>query len=141
MGIDLGERRIGIAVSDATGTLASPAGVLHRGPRRSDDHASLAATAAELGAEVVVVGLPLSLSGQTGPAARRVLEEVEELRQVLTVPVHVQDERLSTVTADRALRGQSRGAKGTASARRRSGRIDQAAAAVLLQAWLDGRRP
>lgn len=133
MGIDLGARRIGLAISDEGGRLATPAGTLERSGDRASDHARLAAAAAELGAEEVVVGLPLSLSGGVGPAARSALDEVEELRAALGVPVHTQDERFTTVTAARALRETGR------PRRRRTARgaVDEAAAAVLLQAWLD----
>jgi len=140
MAVDLGERRIGIAASDATGVLATPAGVVVRSGDRATDHARLAARAAELEAGEVVVGLPVSLSGRVGPAARRVLEEVEELREVLGadgLSVHVHDERLSTVSAERALRTTDRR---SAAVRRRSGDLDSAAAAVVLQSWLDSRR-
>ncbi|HEV2368503.1 MAG TPA: Holliday junction resolvase RuvX [Acidimicrobiales bacterium] len=132
MGVDLGERRIGLAVSDPTGRLASPAGVVERGADRDQDHARLAAAAAELEASSVVVGLPLSLSGAEGPAARRVRAEVDELRHRIGLPVHLHDERLTTVSATRALR------EGGGRRRRRRGDVDQAAAAVILQAWLDG---
>jgi putative holliday junction resolvase len=84
-----------------------------------------------------VVGLPLSLSGAVGPAARAVLEEVTELTDRLSVPVVTHDERFSTVVATRSLRQAARG-RTVKSARRRSGEVDQAAAAVFLQAWLDG---
>ena len=133
MGIDLGTRRIGLAISDEGGRLATPAGTVERSGDRAADHARLASAAAELGAAEVVVGLPLSLSGGVGPAARAALEEVEELRSALGRPVHTQDERFTTVTAARALRetGAGRGR------RARKGAVDEAAAAVLLQAWLD----
>jgi putative Holliday junction resolvase len=133
LGIDLGSRRIGVAVSDATGTLASPHEVVARSGDRSLDHRTLVEMAVELGAERIVVGLPLSLDGSIGPAARAVLDEVEELAATTAVPVETYDERLTTVTADRALREQGR--KG----RDRRNVIDMVAAAVLLQAWLDGR--
>jgi len=90
--------------------------------------------ARELGADRIVVGLPISLDGSMGPAARAVLEEVEELAATTEVPVETYDERLTTVTADRALREQ--GMKGPD----RRQVVDKAAAAVLLQTWLDGRR-
>ena len=83
----------------------------------------------------MLVGLPLSLDGSEGPAATAAREEVAALRAVLDVPVDVHDERLTTVTAHRLLAEQ-----GLDSRRRRSV-VDGAAAAVLLQAWLDGRRP
>lgn len=133
LGIDLGSRRIGVAVSDATGTLASPHEVVARSGDRARDHHTLVEMALELGAERIVVGLPLSLDGSIGPAARAVLEEVDELAATTAVPVETYDERLTTVTADRTLREQGR--KG----RDRRQVIDMVAAAVLLQAWLDGR--
>jgi putative Holliday junction resolvase len=131
LGIDLGSRRIGIAVSDPGGVLASPLRVLERCPDHRADHAALAAVVAETGAEVVVVGLPLSLNGRAGPAAEAVQLEIAELRAVLPVPVEVIDERLTTVAAGRALR--------TAGVRSRRQRrvVDQAAAALILQSWLD----
>ena len=133
VGLDLGARRIGVAVSDATGTIASPHAVVDRSGRRADDHRRLAQLVADLGAERVVVGLPLSLSGDAGPAARAALEEVEALTPVMGVPVETHDERLTTVSAERALRA------GGTRARARRAVVDKVAAAVMLQAWLDGR--
>ena len=72
VGLDLGGRRIGVAVSDASGTVASPHSVLERRGDTASDHATIAAVIAELGAERVVVGLPLSLDGTVGPAASAV---------------------------------------------------------------------
>ena len=138
MGIDLGTRRIGLAISDEGGRLATPAGTVERSADRAADHARLAAAVTDLGAEEVVVGLPLSLSGGVGPAARAALDEIDELRSALGVPVHTQDERFTTVTAAQSLReaGGVRGGRGRR-ARLRKGAVDEAAAAVLLQAWLD----
>lgn len=133
LGLDIGTRRIGVAVSDPSGAMASPYVVLHRTGDRGRDHRAVADLVSEVEAERVVVGLPLSLNGRTGPAARQVLDEVEQLRAALPVPVECHDERLSTVTAERTLR--EAGTK--ASARRAV--IDKVAAAVLLQSWLDGR--
>ena len=132
VGVDLGSARVGVAVSDPGGVLASPHSVIRRGRSHADDHRALAAIVDEVEAGVVVVGMPLSLDGSAGPAAKLVEAEVEELRQVLDVPVEVYDERFTTVTAERSL-GEG-GVRGPA--RRRV--IDQAAAAVLLQAWLEG---
>ncbi len=83
----------------------------------------------------MVVGLPLSLDGSVGPAASAALAEVERLGATTDLPIDTYDERFTTVTADRYLRHQHL----SAPERRRV--IDQAAAAVMLQAWLDGRRP
>ena len=138
LGVDLGTRRIGLALSDPGGILASPAGVIERGPDHGADHDALARRVAEAGAEVLVVGLPLSLSGAQGPAAGAVLSEVEEIRTRVGVPVEVHDERFSTVVATRSLR-QAAGGRAVKAGRRRSGAVDSAAAAVLLQSWLDSR--
>jgi putative Holliday junction resolvase len=132
LGVDLGSKRIGLAISDDRRVLASAYQVLKRGLSRVADHAELARTVAESGATLVVVGLPLSLSGRSGPAARAVEAEVAELRQVLDVPVELCDERLTTVVASRSLGGRR-------PALRRAV-IDQMAAAGILQTWLDRQR-
>lgn len=134
LGLDLGSRRIGVAISDREGRVATPVTTLTRTKEHTLDHAAIAALVAESNAELVVVGLPLSLDGSTGPAAQSVLTEIEELREVLTVPVETVDERFTTVSADHQLR--EAGVRGRARAKV----IDQAAAVVLLQAWLE-RKP
>jgi putative holliday junction resolvase len=135
IGLDLGTRRIGVALSDSAGTVATPYDVVTRSADRRRDHARIAALVAEAGVEVVVVGLPLSLDGSIGPAAREVLQEAEELRECLPVGVTTWDERLSTTEAQRRLRAA--GVKG------RRGRrvVDQVAATVILQSWLDAGQP
>lgn len=132
--MDLGSRRIGVAVSDPSGILASPHSVLERAGGHGADHRAIAGVVEETGADRVVVGLPLSLSGRRGPAAELVLHEVDELRRALPVPVEVHDERLTTVSAHRSLKAV--GMKGPA--RRRT--VDKVAATVLLQSWLDRPR-
>ena len=131
LGLDLGSRRIGVAISDSNGTIASPIETLNRAKDHAADHRAVAGLVEEWGAGVVVVGLPLSLDGSTGPAASSALAEVDELRRALTVPVETHDERFTTVTADHQLREQ--GVRG----KKRTAVIDQAAAAVLLQSWLE----
>jgi putative Holliday junction resolvase len=135
LGLDLGERRIGVALCDSGGVLATPYEVVTRSGDRARDHARIAALAEEAGAEVIVVGLPLSLDGSKGPAALGVEAEVAELRDHLGVRVELWDERLSTVEATRRLR--SAGVSG----RKRRHVIDQVAATVILQAWLDATQP
>jgi putative holliday junction resolvase len=136
LGVDLGERRIGLALSDPSRTVASPHEVLRRSGDPALDRQSIVRIAREVGANVIVVGLPLSLSGRTGPAARAALAEVEELRAAAgDIEVVVHDERLTTVTAERAL-GEARMRR---AARRRV--VDKVAAAVMLQSWLDRARP
>jgi putative holliday junction resolvase len=133
LALDLGSKRVGVAVSDPTGTIASPYEVLARSGDLAADHRRIAELVDETGAETVVVGLPLSLDGSTGPAARGVLDEVERLADTVGVPIETYDERLTTVTADRSL--IERGMRAPA----RRAVIDKVAAAVLLQAWLDSR--
>lgn len=129
IGIDLGSKRIGVALS--SGTLATPYEVVARSGDRRRDHRRIAELADEAEAELVVVGVPLSLDGTVGPAAQRALDEVEQLAEVVGRPVETWDERLSTVTAERSLIAQDL----RAPARRRV--VDKVAAAVILQSWLD----
>lgn len=129
LGIDLGSKRIGVAVS--AGTLATPYEVIQRSGDTARDHREVARLVAEAEAVRVVVGLPLSLDGSVGPAAEAALAEVDELADALDVPVETFDERLTTVSADRDLMAM----KMKAAARRRV--VDKVAAAVMLQAWLD----
>ena len=132
--VDLGTKRIGVACSDVTRTLASPHVVIQRRGSLDADHLALKREVDELEAEVVVVGLPLSLSGRDGPAARLVRSEVEALRQVLApITVEFVDERFTTVTAHRSL--MERKVRGEE--RRRV--VDKVAAAVMLQSWLDAQ--
>lgn len=135
LGLDIGSRRIGVALSDSAGTLATPYEVVQRTGDRRQDHRRIAALVAEAEAEVVVVGLPLSLDGSQGPAADAVIAEADELRAALDVPVVLWDERLSTVEAERRLRATGL----TGRARRRV--VDQVAATVILQSWLDADQP
>ncbi len=135
LGVDLGSVRVGVALSDLTGTLASPLAVLLRAP---DLHDRLGDLVTEHEAGAVVVGLPRSLDGRERQAARAARAEVAQLAGRLPVPVHLQDERLSTVAAHAGLSAAGR------TGRQRRGTVDASAAAVLLQSWLDspaGRRP
>lgn len=134
VGLDLGSRRIGVAVSDSDRIVASGLQAVDRSGSTERDHRAIAALVDEYGAAGVVVGIPLSMSGQAGEAARRTLAEVEALRGVLAVPVYTIDERLTTVEASRSLRTGGR------SARRQRAIIDQTAAALLLQTWMDRQR-
>jgi putative holliday junction resolvase len=134
LGLDLGTKRIGVAVSDRSGTIASPLTVIERGRSLRHDHQRIADLVREEEAELVVVGMPRSLSGADGPAARAAATEIEALASVVGVPVETHDERFTTVTATRAL------AEGGVRGRARREVVDKVAAAVILQAWLDGRR-
>lgn len=135
LGLDIGSRRIGVALSDSAGTVATPYEVVDRSGDRGHDHRRIAALVDEAGADVVVVGVPLSLDGSIGPAAQAVLDEIDQLRGVLGAEIVTWDERLSTVEAQRSLRaGNVRKGK-----RRRV--VDQVAATVVLQSWLDAGQP
>ena len=131
LGIDLGERRIGVAVSDAEGRVATPITVIERSGSRSRDHQRISELVAEYEAGVVVVGLPLSLDGSAGPAAQAAEQEVGELEAALAVPVLTHDERFTTAIAERAL------AESGLSGKARRQRVDMVAASVILQSWLD----
>jgi putative Holliday junction resolvase len=131
LGIDLGSKRIGVAVSDRSGTIASPLTVVIRSGDVARDHQRLRDLVVEEEAERVIVGLPLSLDGSMGPAARAAVAEAAAMASVVGVPVETFDERLTTVTAENALREQ----RMRAEARRRV--VDKVAAAVMLQTWLD----
>ncbi len=132
--VDLGARRIGVAYSDSGRTLASPWGTIERSGDAARDRQAVVAAVRDCEAGTVVVGLPLSLSGQAGPAARAALDETEALRELLTplgVTVETADERFTTIEAERSLRAAGR----TGKAARKV--VDSAAAMVLLQSWLD----
>lgn len=134
LGLDLGSKRIGVAVSDLSETIASPVTVIQRSSRPALDHANIKRVADDEEAELIVIGLPLTMAGEIGPAARAVTEESEAIASATGRPIELFDERLTTVTADRALKE----ADLSASARRKF--VDKVAAAVMLQTWLDRRR-
>ncbi|RLC89656.1 MAG: Holliday junction resolvase RuvX [Chloroflexi bacterium] len=134
LALDVGERRIGVAISDPSGTIARPLQTLARGSRE-EDFAAIAALVAEHGVGLVVVGRPLSLNGTEGPQARRVARYAEALTATLPVPVTAWDERFTTVTAEEILR-QTRRKKRRA---RDKGEVDAVAAAVILQSYLDSQ--
>jgi len=132
IGIDPGDARIGVARSDPTGFLATPVETVRRG---RGDLARIARLAREAEAVEIVVGLPRSLSGGEGPAAARVRDFAGALAvRVRPVPVRLQDERLTTVSAEAMLR--DRGKKGAS----RRAVVDQAAAVLILQHALDTER-
>jgi putative Holliday junction resolvase len=132
LGVDLGSRRIGLAVSDVSRTLATPLTVLERHGDTRVDHVAILEAARQEEATSIVVGMPRSLSGERGPAARAAALEIDELRvlagDAITVEQH--DERFTTVTAQRRLREGGE--------RKRTTPIDAAAAAEILQSYLDG---
>jgi putative Holliday junction resolvase len=131
--LDLGDVRIGIALSDPDRRVAVPIGTVHVG-RPPGELKAIANLVADHGAGLVVVGLPLRMDGSRGDRAVQAEAFAATLRQVLEVPVELFDERLTTVEAERGLR--EAGVHG----RRRRAVVDAAAARVLLQGWLDAHR-
>ena len=135
LGLDLGERRVGVALCDSAGTVATPVETLVRTGDPDRDLRAIADQVHQWEAEIVVVGLPISLDGSEGPAARTARAETARLERLLEVPVVSYDERLTTVIAERSLMEQQM--KGP----QRRGVVDQVAAAVMLQSWLDAGMP
>lgn len=129
LGLDLGDARIGVAISDDARRLAVPLGTVRTGAPA--DLRAIADLVEEHDVTLVVIGHPLQLSGEPGERAHHAERFVEALSSVLAVPVVLQDERLSTVEAERALRAAGAGA------RERRAAVDRSAATVILQAWLD----
>ena len=135
VGIDFGERRIGVAVSDPSGTLARPLKTVERGASDADAietiHATIAQIASEEEVGSVVVGLPAHLDGTPSPQTSRVSNMVAQLAARLDVPVFTQDERLSSREAEQRLSMREK------DWRKRKAKLDAAAAAVILQDYLD----
>jgi len=134
LGVDLGSKRIGIAVSDISGTIGSALTTVHRSKSRRHDHGAIADLVRVEEAEIVVVGLPLSLDGSHGKAAKAATNEARQLANVVGVPVEMYDERFTTVTAERGMLEAGLNAQ----ARRKV--VDKVAAAIMLQSWLEHRR-
>lgn len=132
LGLDLGDARIGVAISDDERRLAVPLGTVRTGAPA--DLRAIVELVREHEVTLVVVGHPLLLSGAAGERAHHAERFAQALRQVLPVPVVLHDERLSTAEADRVLRAA--GAPG----RRRRRVVDRSSATVILQAWLDAAR-
>ncbi len=134
MALDVGDRRIGVALSDPTGMLATPVAAVDRATAQPSAIDEILRIAREQGAESIIVGLPLSLSGAEGEQARAVRGFVADLSARAELPVDTVDERYSTVQAQRLLQDAD------SHPSRDRGRIDASAAAVILQAYLDARR-
>lgn len=133
MGLDVGDKRIGVALSDEGGVIASPRETLERRGNRKDI-AHLLELAKREAVVTILVGMPLSLDGSVGPQAEKVERFVAALREGTEIPVVLWDERLTTVSAERAL------LEGDVSRAKRRQRIDRVAASLILQSYLDARR-
>jgi putative holliday junction resolvase len=136
LGIDFGEVRIGLAVSDETGTLATPLDTLRRRRGKRPPWKEMEAAARSHGVTALVFGLPLELSGEESQWTREVRSAAESLGARLDLPVHFVDERMTSVRAEREVRSSGL----PLGKRSEKERVDAAAAAIILQSWLDGRR-
>jgi putative Holliday junction resolvase len=133
MGLDYGEKRIGVALSDPLGLTAQPLATIARTASLEADLGAIAALAREHAVTRFVLGLPLALDGTRGGLARVVEGFARRLERVSGLPVEAWDERLTSVQAERAL------LEADLSRRRRRQVIDRAAAVLILQSWLDAR--
>jgi putative Holliday junction resolvase len=131
MAIDWGQRRIGIALSDESRTIASPYEIVHRSDSLDRDLNRIVEILTENDVSLVVFGMPVRLDGSMGPEAVRVMEVVEKLGRKTQIKVTTWDERLSTTAAEKILIG------GNVSRIKRRSLVDQVAAALILQSYLD----
>ena len=129
LGLDIGEKRIGVAISDESKTLARPLLTITRASKK-EDFARLATLCHEQQIDKIIAGLPKTLRNEEGPQARRVRRYADELQAALGLPIDFWDERFSSVDAEERLAAASRKP-------RRKGDIDSAAAAIILQEYLD----
>ncbi len=133
MALDIGEKRIGIAVSDASGRIASPVKVLPA-PEVLSGARSFRYLVEDYDPEVLVFGRPMTLSGERGPQAERIEKQALAIGRMLGLPVAFEDERLSSAEAKRILREQGLNEKSM------RGKVDMVAASIFLQTWLDAQR-
>jgi len=133
LGFDIGERRIGVAVSDPSGSVATPLVVLDA-RELARDIKPLRRLIDDYGPGEIVVGLPLTMSGEPGPQAATVRATVARLLEPFGIPVAYHDERLSSAEAERAMAATG------ADSRARRGAVDMVAASLLLQSHLDSER-
>lgn len=138
LGVDFGDRRIGLAVSDPTERIALGAGCLQVRSRR-EALASLSEFVAKNGIDEIVIGLPLTMSGERGQRAQITEQFVDQLAREVSARIRLWDERFTSEAARRSVVDAGPGAR--RAARRHKGRTDEIAATLLLQSWLDSRRP
>jgi putative Holliday junction resolvase len=132
LGLDYGMKRVGIALSDPMGTIAQPVGFVAAEPFAALLE-QLRSTIREQEVELILVGMPRNMDGSYGPAALRVQAFVAALRDAVAIPIKTWDERLSSVQANRFL------AQASVKGRARKEKVDQTAAAIVLQSYLDSR--
>ena len=130
LGLDVGTKTIGLALSDLTRTVATPLRTIRRA-RFAEDASEIRAVVGEMGVDALVIGLPVSMDGTEGPRCQSVRQFAANVLEVIPIPAALWDERLSTVAAERAL------LEADMSRKRRAEVIDKMAAAVILQGALD----
>jgi len=135
LGIDLGERRVGIAVSDPTGVIAQPLPTLRRRAGKRMPLRTLQDLAEQYGVQGIVMGLPLAPSGHDTAWTRTVRKAASKLEERSGLPVHLVDERFTSKAAERAVRGLGL----PKNKREQKERVDAAAAVLILQSWLDAK--
>lgn len=135
MGLDVGEKTIGVALSDPLGWTAQSLTTLKRSSRLEEDLEALAGLIQKYGVSKVVVGLPVNMNGTLGPQAQKILNFVQALENFSALPVVPWDERLTTAAAERIL------LEADLSRRQRKRIVDRLAAALILQSYLDCHRP
>ena len=131
IGIDLGSKRIGIALSDSDLTVATPLDVIERSGNVENDHIAILKITDEWEVKRIIVGLPISLDGTLGASAQSVIDEISRLGTLTDIPIETHDERFTTVTAEQILLQQN------VKRDKRKRVIDKVAAAIILQGWID----
>ncbi|HJM28888.1 MAG TPA: Holliday junction resolvase RuvX [Acidimicrobiales bacterium] len=134
LGVDLGTKRIGIALSNSERSIATPYSVITRSGDPLRDYAQILEIANEWQVNTLVFGLPISLDGSLGPAAKKTKSEIKEVQKLTDLNVQTFDERFTTVTAEQIIRDQN------ISKEKGRGLVDQIAASIILQAWIDTQR-
>ena len=131
IGIDLGSKRIGIALSDSDLTVATPLDVIERSGNVKNDHIAILKITDEWEVKRIIVGLPISLDGTLGASAQSVIDEISRLGNLTDIPIETHDERFTTVTAEQILLQQN------VKRDKKKRVIDKVAAAIILQGWID----
>lgn len=131
IGIDLGSKRIGIALSDSDLTVATPLDVVERSGNVERDHIAILKITAEWEVQKIIVGLPISLDGTLGSSAQSVMDEIKMLESLTDIPIETHDERFTTVTAEQILLRQN------VKRDKKKSVVDKVAAAIILQGWID----
>ena len=131
IGIDLGSKRIGIALSDSDLTVATPLDVIERSGNVKNDHIAILKITDEWEVKRIIVGLPISLDGTLGASAQSVIDEISKLGNLTDIPIETHDERFTTVTAEQTLLQQN------VKRDKKKRVIDKVAAAIILQGWID----